>query len=71
MLETIATFSAIRNDMFWRYYSLTDGEFRWVGYNDDYWWDNVSVDPKWATQTGKSGRKYTLDPASNVVTVSE
>ena len=62
-----AEFSQSRNDMYWKHFDLEDGLIRWTGYDDDYWWRNKSVSPTWQTRTGKSGRRYTLDPVTGDV----
>ena len=40
-----ATFSKLRNDLFWEYLHYENCEFfwcKWTGYNDEYWWNNVA-----------------------------
>ena len=62
-----AKFSQSRNDMHWSHWDYDDSFIRWSGYDDDYWWKNISVKPEWQTRTGKSGRRYTLNPETSEV----
>lgn len=65
-----ASFSQSRNDMYWTLYARPDGTIRWTGYDDSFWWDNVSKGDQFRKKVGPvSGRVYTLDPATNEVTV--
>ena len=59
-----------RNDMFWTccLFEHKDGEFewyhiKWFGYNDDYWWDNVSEKASIVTCKGDKGteKKFRLN----------
>ena len=43
MSEQKASFNQLSNDLFWKFYAGEDGFIRWTGYNDAYWWDNVSL----------------------------
>lgn len=63
MTERIARFEQIRNDMFWTIYDIESGKFiRWQGYDDAYWWQNVSKSDQFRIR----GR-YRLDPITNKV----
>ena len=52
MRELRATFYIHRNDMFWECCTYIETEaspfewfqLKWIGYNDDNWWDNVAPD---------------------------
>lgn len=62
-----AKFSQRRNDMHWSHWDSFDGYVRWSGYDDDYWWRNISVKPEWQTRVMESGRRYTLNPETGEV----
>ena len=66
-----AEFSQSRNDMCWKVFDLKDGFVRWNGYDDDYWWKNISIKPEWQARTMESGRTYTLNPETGDVFVTE
>jgi hypothetical protein len=67
MIERIARFEQIRNDLFWTLYDVDSGEFiRWRGYDDAYWWGNVSK-----TDEFRIRGKYRLDPITNKVIIIE
>ena len=69
--QIVAEFSQSRNDMYWKIYDLEDGYIRWAGYDDDFWWHNISVKPDWQTRTGqKSGKQYRLNPISGDVFIT-
>ncbi len=58
-----AEFSQSRNDMHWSHYDLDDGFIRWSGYDDDFWWKNISIKDDWRQRKGeKSGKTYYLNP---------
>ena len=70
MLTGKAKFDINRNDMFWTccLFEHRDGEFewyhiKWFGYNDDYWWDNVSEKASIVTCKGDKGaeKKFKLN----------
>lgn len=70
LLTGRAEFRIHRNDMFWSccLYTYEDGEFewyhiRWSGYNDAYWWDNVSEKASIVVCKGDKGteKKFKLD----------
>lgn len=70
--EWVAEFSQSRNDMYWKVYVPEDGFVRWGGYDDDYWWNNVSKSDRARTRIGeKTGRVYLIDFKTGRVTVSE
>jgi hypothetical protein len=65
-------FSQSRNDMHWKLWAGDDKFIRWSGYDDNYWWDNVSPTAKFRERTGVvTGRTFTLDPETNEVTIME
>lgn len=69
LLTGRAKFNISRNDMFWKCIILDTEEgceffdVLWSGYNDTYWWDNVSRSASVATCTGDKGtvKKFKLD----------
>lgn len=62
--------SQLRNDLYWKVYNRQDGVICWTGYNDDYWWNNVSKSDHARTRIGKvTGRKYMIDFSTGIVTV--
>ncbi|UIJ43766.1 hypothetical protein LZK98_11755 [Sphingomonas cannabina] len=66
----VADFSQSRNDMYWKVYAGADGVVRWIGYDDANWWQNVAKST--AQKVGKvTGRIFTLDYDTNIVTVGE
>ena len=66
-----AKFSQNRNDMHWSVFTLEDGFIRWGGYDDAYWWDNVSKCDHARTRTGeKSGKVYAIDFTTGEVWVT-
>lgn len=67
MVGQKAKFNQLRNDLYWSIYDQEDGTIRWIGYDDRYWWDNVSTSDHFRNKTGKSGRIYRLDPETGTV----
>lgn len=69
LLKGRAEFSIHRNDMFWKCCLLDSNngfEFfhvRWDGYNDSFWWDNVSEKASVAICKGTKGteKKFKLN----------
>jgi hypothetical protein len=69
LLTGRAEFRIIGNDMFWRCCILDKGNgyevfhLYWSGYNDTYWWDNVSDRASVRTCRGDKGteRKFKLN----------
>ena len=70
LLTGRAKFSVSRNDIFWEccLYTCEDGEFewyqpKWFGYNDSYWWDNVSEEASVVVCKGDKGteKKFKLN----------
>ena len=60
-----ARFEQIRNDLFWRYWDNEERKtIKWSGYNDSFWWDNVSKTDQFQVRG-----KYRLDPITDEVTV--
>lgn len=67
----LATFTQNRNDLYWKYYSPEDGMIWWIGYDDAYWWNHVSVTEHAKRSTGsKTGKIYTLNHETNEVTIT-
>ena len=66
-----AKFSQSRNDMYWKVFDSKDGFVRWSGYDDAYWWRNISIKPEWQARIMESGRTYTLNPQTGDVFVTE
>lgn len=57
-----AEFDSIRNDLYWSFWAGSDGRIRWTGYNDAYWWNNVSKSDHARTRVGKdTGRSFVID----------
>lgn len=59
-----AKFDIIGNDLYWEVTFFRDDEWfkcKWVGYDDDNWWLNVSPNMKRRTFTGNKGSKITLE----------
>ena len=72
MTEETARFSQSRNDMYWTLFTSGDGPIRWIGYDDDFWWERVSPTETWRRKVGPtSGKIYTLDPHTAKVTIEE
>jgi hypothetical protein len=70
--QNIAKFSQSRNDMYWKFWADADGTIMWTGYDDSYWWDNVSKSDVFLVKRGaKTGRLFKLCPETNTVTISE
>ena len=70
MLTGKAKFDINRKDMFWTccLFERKDEELewyhiKWFGYNDDYWWDNVSEKASIVTCKGDKGteKKFKLN----------
>lgn len=68
MLKGKAEFSQLSNDLFWTcfIYDSKKGEWfkiKFYGYNDSYWWNNVSERNRIKTVTGDKGtqRIFELD----------
>ena len=69
--QLVAKFNQSRNDLYWSVFDLDDGFIRWTGYDDDYWWKNISVKPETQTRIGKvSGRSYRINFETDAVAVS-
>lgn len=70
LLTGKAEFDIINNDMFWTccLHTYDNGKFefyhiRWSGYNDAFWWDNVSEKASVTTCRGDKGtvKKFKLN----------
>lgn len=58
----MAEFDQLRNDLYWKFPAGADGLIRWTGYDDDYWWERVSKDPRTRTRRGEiTGRTFVID----------
>jgi hypothetical protein len=70
--QNIAKFSQSRNDMYWKFWADADGTIMWTGYDDSYWWDNVSKSDSFVVQKGsETGRIFRLHPETNTVTIMQ
>jgi hypothetical protein len=55
-----AVFSQSRNDLLWEFFCCET--IRWYGYNDPYWWCELSGRQEVKTgRCGKCGKVYELD----------
>lgn len=53
-----ARFNKIGNDLFWEFFDRASESYvKWTGYNDDYWWNNVSISKEFQVKKG-----YRLNP---------
>ena len=72
-----AAYSRSSNDMFWSIYDWNpktmEGEtIRWSGYDDDFWWNKISVTDQFQVRVSvKTGRVYRLNPETGEVTITE
>jgi hypothetical protein len=65
-----AEFNQHRNDLNWSIHAGEDGFIRWTGYDDAYWWDQVSKTDHARKRVGKvTGRHFVLNHDTNEVTV--
>ncbi len=71
-MKNIAAFDQLSNDLFWSWYhsdfSTEDHHFQklqWTGYNDSFWWNNVSVNQ--SIRECSCGKKFKLDFSTNEV----
>lgn len=65
-----ASFSQLRNDLYWSLYAGEDGMIRWTGYDDANWWDRVSKTDAARKRVGKvTGRTFVLNCDTGEVTV--
>ena len=76
LLTGRAEFRILRNDMFWKCCILdsTNDEFyhiTWQGYNDAYWWDNVSEKRSIVTCKGTKGTEKKFKINYNTLDVVE
>ncbi len=72
MLKIKANFSQLGNDLFWSHYDKDDKSIKWSGYNDEYWWNNVSCSSNFKFRLGKiTNRYYCLDAKTNDITITE
>lgn len=56
------------NDLIWIFFTPKDYEkIRWEGYNDSFWWDQVSTQPGQNRRLDSKGRIWELDFDANVV----
>lgn len=66
MLKGKATLTQYSNDLFWICY-ITDYKnnewykIKFYGYNDSYWWDNVSEKARRTTAKGDKGTQKTFE----------
>ena len=71
-----ARYRRLGRDLFWEFYAFNDNnEFikvKWTGYDDAFWWDNVSITDVAQISTGSDGRRYKINFHTNrVVEVEE
>ena len=67
-----ADFQQFRNDLYWKIYDSEDGFISWGGYDDAYWWDNVSKSKEAQIRKGNiSGRTYKLNFETGEVKISD
>lgn len=70
-LKGTAEFSRLGRDLFWEFYGFNDNnEFvkvKWFGYNDDFWWNIVSITEQAQISIGSDGRRYKIDFKTNSV----
>lgn len=75
LLNGTAEFSRLGRDLFWKFYAFNDNnEFvkvKWYGYDDDFWWYNVSITEQAQIRVGSDGRKYRIDFKTNRVSEVE
>lgn len=65
MASKIATFNIYSRDLFWSIF--IDGKtISWSGYDDDYWWKNVSITNQFRMKE-HNGKRYYLNPETNEV----
>lgn len=62
-----ASTDRLQNDIFFSFYT-SDETMRWTGYNDAYWWNQVSKSDQFQIKTAKNGTRYRLNPESREVT---
>lgn len=68
MAEPIrARFDKLRRDLYWNLWH-EGREFKWGGYDDRYWWDNVAPKPETRRRT-VDGITLELDFKTGIVTV--
>lgn len=80
MDKLVATFSQSRNDMCWQCsvpdakanmigtYQPRTTNLMWTGYNDGFWWENVSKTDNAKIKKGNDGRVWSIDFDTNEVT---
>ena len=63
-----ARFERLRSDLFWTFYDWSEGgkKYSWQGYDDGYWWKNVSMSDQFQIRG-----KYRLNPETNEVSKVE
>lgn len=54
-----AAFDRLGRDLYWSLMTA-DGEVKWVGYDDSYWWYNAPYQDCWRMRE-IAGIRYTLD----------
>lgn len=62
-----ASLCQLGRDLFWSLMT-PDGEVKWVGYADAYWWDNAPDRDNWRVQV-VNGTRYTIDPFTGEVAI--
>ena len=67
-----AEYHISRNDMFWEihFLDIVTSEFvklTWMGYNDNFWWENVAPTEQARVRKGVNGKSYRIDFNTNEV----
>jgi hypothetical protein len=67
-----AMFSSIGNNMYWITNHPEDGKLTWFGYDDTYWWKNISETDEFRIKVGPvTGNTYKLNAQNNILTITE
>lgn len=66
MMVLKANFNSFRNDLYWKATTYDEDIKEWFsirvrGYNDSYWWENVSEKAKRITVKGDKGTEKTFE----------
>lgn len=70
MSKHTADFNQLSNDLYWKFYGGEDGFIRWTGYDDEYWWNNVSLSDNFKQKIGKiTGRIFELNAETREVAI--
>ena len=64
---------ALGRDLFWEFRFIDDDnhfefvKIKWTGYNDSFWWNNVSTTEQARFSKGTNGKTYYIDFNTNDV----